>query len=152
MTQDEILQLQKCAELGNADCQYRLAMMHIYGDGIAEDNIAAFELLQKAAAQNHTEAIYNLGICHHYGYGTEVDLSMAFYLYLKSANSGYGKGMELVGRFYNQGIYVARNREKAEYWLKRAMDSEDAEAAEEAGKELIRCPQWHKEQQSETDF
>ena len=65
---------------------------------------------------------------------------MAFYLYLESANSGYGKGMELVGRFYNQGIYVARNHEKAKYWLKRAMGSEDAEAAEEAGKELIRCP------------
>lgn len=48
--------------------------------------------------------------------------------------------MELVGRFYNQGIYVARNHEKAKYWLKRAMGSEDAEAAEEAGKELIRCP------------
>lgn len=47
----------------------------------------------------------------------------------------------MVGRFYNQGIYVARNHEKAKYWLKRAMGSEDAEAAEEAGKELIRCPQ-----------
>ena len=42
--------------------------------------------------------------------------------------AGYGKGMELVGRFYNRGIYVERDRRKAEYWLQKAIESPDPDA------------------------
>ncbi len=136
MTQQEITQLQKDAADGNVDSQYQLAMMHIYGNGVPEDNDFAFDLLQKAAAQNHIEATYNLAICYHYGFGTAEDLEKAFSLYLVCANAGHGKGMELVGRFYNRGIYVPRNREQAEYWLSKAMQSDDIEAINEAKKEM----------------
>lgn len=118
---------------------YRLAMKHIYGDGVAEDNELAARLLTQAHALGHMEATYNLGICYHYGYGVEADLEKAYELYLESANAGYGKGMELVGRFYSQGIYVEKDREKAVFWLKKAMESGDPEAAEEARKELERA-------------
>ena len=74
------------------------------------------------------EATYNLGSCYHYGCG----------LYLEAANGGYGKGMELVGRFYNRGIYVERNCKQAKYWLRKAMESSDPDAVEEARKELAR--------------
>lgn len=136
MTQEKIPDLQKRAAAGEADAQYALAMLHIYGDGVAEDNVLALALLEKAAAQNHTEAVYNLGICYHYGYGTEADLETAFRLYLTSAEAGYGKGMELVGRFYNRGIYVPHDRALAESWLQKAIRSGDPEAEEEAEREL----------------
>ena len=115
---------------------YQLAMKYIYGDGVPEDNELAFKLLSQAHKMGHIEATYNLGICYHYGYGTSVDLAKAFELYLKSANAGYGKGMELVGRFYNRGIYVAQNRGQAELWLAEAIRSSDPDAVEEAKKEL----------------
>lgn len=113
-------------------------MKHIYGDGVPEDNELAFELLTRAHEMGHIKASYNLGICFHYGYGTEADLEKAFKLYLEAANAGHGKGMELVGRFYNQGIHVDKDRALAEFWLDRAIKSGDAEAAEEARKELNR--------------
>lgn len=119
-----------------AQALYELAVKHIYGDGVPEDNELAVKLLTQAHDMGHVEAAYNLGICYHYGYGTAADLKKAYDLYLKSAKAGYGKGMELVGRFYNRGIYVERSREKAELWLRRAMESGDPEAAEEAKKEL----------------
>lgn len=122
----------------NAQTMYELAMKHIYGDGVPEDNELAAKLLTEAAELGHVEAAYNLGICYHYGYGTEVDLEKAYALYLRAAEAGYGKGMELVGRFYNRGIWVARNRETAELWLRKAITSGDPEAAEEAKKELER--------------
>ena len=122
----------------NAQELYELAMKHIYGDGVPEDNDLATKLLIQAHEMGHVEATYNLGICYHYGFGTDVDLEKAFDLYLESANAGYGKGMELVGRFYNQGIYVKQNREQAEYWLRKAMESFDPSAVEEARKELAR--------------
>ena len=115
---------------------YQLAMKHIYGDGVPEDNDLAFKLLTQAHDLGHIEATYNLGICYHYGYGTNADLAKAFELYLESANAGYGKGMELVGRFYNRGIYVVQNRALAELWLAKAMCSSDTDAVEEAKKEL----------------
>ena len=120
----------------NAQQLYELAMKHIYGDGVPEDNNLATQLLTQAHDMGHIEAAYNLGICYHYGYGTDVNLEKAFELYLESANKGYGKGQELVGRFYNRGIYVQKDRGKAEYWLTKAMASSDAEAVEEARKEL----------------
>lgn len=116
---------------------FELAMKHIYGDGVKEDNDLAFELLTQAHNIGHVEAAYNLGICYHYGYGTSIDLARAFELYLECANKGYGKGMELVGRFYNRGIYVKRDRTQAEKWLLKAMDSSDSDAADEAKKELL---------------
>lgn len=136
MTQEEICQLQLRASEGDADSQFCLAMMHIYGSGVAEDNALAFDLLQRSAAQCHTEATYNLGICYHYGHGTDVNLPKAFQLYMKSALAGYGKGMELIGRFYNRGIGVARDRALAERWLYQAIASSDPEAREEALTEL----------------
>ena len=120
----------------NAQELYELAMKHIYGDGVPEDNDLATKLLIQAHDMGHVEATYNLGICYHYGFGTKIDLKKAFELYLESANAGYGKGMELVGRFYNRGIYVEQNREQAEYWLHKAMKSSDPDAAEEAEREL----------------
>lgn len=120
----------------NAQELYELAMKHIYGDGVPEDNDLAVKLLTKAYNMGHVEATYNLGICYHYGHGTNADLARAYELYLESANAGYGKGMVLIGRFYNRGIYVAQDRRQAEYWLQKAMDSSDPDAVEGAKKEL----------------
>ena len=122
----------------DAQSLYELAMKHIYGDGVPEDNDLAAKLLNKAHDMGHVEATYNLGICYHYGFGTGVDLAKAFELYLKSANAGYGKAMELVGRFYNRGICVGQDRKQAEYWLQKAIESHDPYAVEEARKELTR--------------
>ena len=120
----------------NAQELYELAMKHIYGEGVPEDNNLATKLLIRAHDMGHVEATYNLGICYHYGFGAAIDLAKAFDLYLEAANAGYGKGMELIGRFYNRGIFVERDREQAEYWLRKAMESSDPDAVDEAKKEL----------------
>lgn len=119
---------------------FELAMKRIYGDGVPEDNVLALQLLTRAHDMGHVEATYNLGICYHYGFGADVDLTKAYALYLESANGGCGKGMELMGRFYNQGIYVEPDRGQAEYWLRKAMESSDPDAVEEARKEWERGP------------
>ena len=120
----------------NAQELYELAMKHIYGNGVPEDNELAVRLLTQAHDMGHVEATYNLGICYHYGFGTSIDLAKAYELYLESANGGYGKGMDLVGRFYNRGIYVERDRKRAEYWLQKAMNSSDPDAVDDAKREI----------------
>ena len=117
---------------------FETAMQFIYGDGVPEDNEWGACLLNDAHLLGCREATYNLGICYHHGFGVEADLQKAFELYLASAEGGYGKGMELVGRFYNQGIYVERDRPRAEFWLNKALQSDDPDAVREAEKELAR--------------
>lgn len=112
-----------------AEKLFQLAMRHIYGDGVEENNDRALVLLTQAAELGHVEAAYNLGICYHYGYGTTPDLARAYELYLHCAEAGHGRGMELVGRFYARGIYVAADQKKAEFWLRRAMENGEAEEA-----------------------
>lgn len=115
---------------------FELAMCHIYGNGVPEDNELAAKLLTRAHELGCVEATYNLGICYHYGHGVGVNLEKAYHLYLMAAEAGYGKGMELVGRFWNRGIHVPKDRSQAEYWLEKAMDSGDPEAVAEA------CREW----------
>ena len=63
-------------------------------------------------------------------------MGKAFELYQSAADKRHGKGMELVGRFYNRGIAVDRNRKAAKYWLEKAMTSADPDAVVEARKEI----------------
>ncbi|MBQ8813944.1 MAG: DUF5596 domain-containing protein [Lachnospiraceae bacterium] len=122
-----------------AESTYQLAMKHIYGDGVPEDNELAVNLLTEAASAGHIEAVYNLGICYHYGYGTEIDLKRAYELYLQSAQAGYGKGMDLVGRFYFDGIYVEQDDRQALHWFMKAAESDDMMAVVNAESEIARC-------------
>lgn len=51
---------------------FDLAMKHIYGNGVSENNELALELLTQAHELGHVEATYNLGSCYHYGCGSAV--------------------------------------------------------------------------------
>lgn len=124
----DIEKLKQDAAAGVAEAQYRLAMRHIYGDGVEEDNDKATELLNKSAAQGHIEAMYNLAICYHYGYGTEADLQVAFAWYLKAAEGGYGKAMQLVGEFLADGRHGVQDDCEAVKWYRKAMKSTDPDA------------------------
>lgn len=120
--EEQLYRLEKHRDcLMSADEQYKLAMKHIYGDGVEEDNDRAFALLKEAAAKGHAEAAYNLGVCLHYGYGCKADLHAAYERYLQSANAGYGKGMELVGLLR----YDEQDYDTAYYWFEKALHCDD---------------------------
>ena len=122
-------ELEYLAGQGDPNAQYDLAMMLIYGEGVAEDNVRAAGLLEEAAQQGHREAAYNLGVCYHYGHGVEVDLRTAYQLYLRSAMQGYGKGHTMVGDFYAEGICVRQSWREAIKWYLDASASADLSAA-----------------------
>lgn len=106
--------------------QFQKAMSHIYRD---EDYVTAARLLEEAAEEGHREAAYNLAICYHYGYGVEKDLKTAYQLYLRSALQGYGKGLNLVGDFYAEGLGVRQSWREAIKWYLDAAASDDPTAA-----------------------
>lgn len=107
------------------EAKFQQAMSHIYGD---EDYVTAAKLLEEAAEEGHREAAYNLAICYHYGYGVEKDLKTAYQLYLRSALQGYGKGLNLVGDFYAEGLGVRQSWREAIKWYLDATVSDDLSA------------------------
>ena len=118
---------------------YDRAMELMNTDGMEGSDIRAAQLLEQAAQQGHREAAYNLAICYHYGHGVEVDLKTAYQLYLRSALQGYGKGFNLVGDFYAQGLCVRQSWREAIKWYLDASVSEDLAAAGYAEYQLGRC-------------
>lgn len=115
----------KSVENEALEAKFQQAMELIYQK---EDYAQAAKLLEEAAEEGHREAAYNLAICYHYGYGVEKDLKTAYQLYLRSALQGYGKGLNLVGDFYAEGLGVRQSWREAIKWYLDATASEDLAA------------------------
>ena len=77
--------INKSAEKGNAESQYKLAYMYRVGEGVLMDKNQAFYWYKKSAEKGHKEAQYNLGIMYDTGEGTLIDKVQAFKWYKKSA-------------------------------------------------------------------
>lgn len=107
------------------EAKYQQAMSHVYG---GEDYATAAKLLEEAAEEGHREAAYQLAVCYHYGYGVEQELKTAYQLYLRSALQGYGKGLNLVGDFYAEGLGVRQSWREAIKWYLDATASDDLTA------------------------
>ena len=56
------------AEKGDPQAQYRLAVMHEWGEGVPKDYQEAGKWMRKAASQGHAEAQSNLGWWYCNGY------------------------------------------------------------------------------------
>ena len=100
----------------------RLARYYASGEGVDRDEKKSLTLLQKAADRNSGEALGLLGQCYENAeLGLQGDCNKAFELYRRAASEGNVCGMYNVGRCYENGIGVQRDREKAILWLRTAV-------------------------------
>ena len=95
------------AELGYVPAQINLAIAYLKGQGVAQNDQAAFTWLQKAAAQNHPVAISNLGFCYSNGRGVAVDKQRALALYKQAADMGNEMGSKNYKALYEDLYGVA---------------------------------------------
>ena len=72
-TDDEIVELSKAAERGDADAQCRLGLRNLLGDGMAKNFDEAAKWFLKAAEQGHPLAQWNLSVSYHHGVGVKKD-------------------------------------------------------------------------------
>ena len=76
------------AELGDAEAQYNLGVMHDEGAGMEQDLAAAAGWYRKAAEQGFMDAQTNLGIMYFHGQGVEHDLAEAARWFGQAAGQG----------------------------------------------------------------
>ncbi len=87
--------LKVAAEKGHRKAQYRLGRCYDKGNGVEEDNKAAFVWYEKAAKQDHAKAQYQLARYYLKGKGgVDVDLQKATKL-LKKAVKGGNSGKKI---------------------------------------------------------
>uniref|UniRef100_A0A914XBB7 Uncharacterized protein n=1 Tax=Plectus sambesii TaxID=2011161 RepID=A0A914XBB7_9BILA len=114
------------AELGDADAQYRLGLMHKSGRGAPQSDKEAVKWYKKAADQGYAIAQNSLGVMYFEGKGVNQSDKEAAKWYRKAAEQGYTKAQTNLGDMYQDGLGVPQSDEEAVKWYKKAVEQGDA--------------------------
>lgn len=128
-----IAQLQRSAENGDAKAMTELGKCYYLGKGVEESGDKAFQWLSKAADGGIANAFYWLGACYQYGFGTAKDPAKAVELYTKGADLGDHESMNSLGVCLKRGIGILQNLDRALYWYNKAAELGDAYAMNNLG-------------------
>jgi TPR repeat protein len=120
------------ANQSNSQAQFRLGIMHYYGQGVPEDEKLAVYWLRKAALQGHTEAMFELGNAYLLGQeaaklAPEPDREAALW-YFRAARAGYAEAQYHLGLLFLAGKGVMESRKEATKWFRKAAAQGHAEA------------------------
>lgn len=128
-----IAQLQRSAENGDAKAMTELGKCYYLGKGVEKSGDKAFQWLSKAADAGNANAFYWLGACYQYGFGTAKDQMKALNNYTKGADLGDTSSMNSLAIFLENGDGVPKNLERAIYWYTRAAELGDSYAMNNLG-------------------
>lgn len=154
MLKEELKELTKRAEAGDAQAQYDLGEeYYLFGDEYSDDPEKAFYWFEKAAEQGHTEAEYKLGHCLKCRVGTRYSWPEgALPYFLRAAEKGHVGAMKELFDLYSHELSCDKwDFDKAAYWIRKAAETGDDDAEYELGKLLIEGF-WFKRKRKDYDF
>ena len=111
------------AARGDAEAQFRVAVMSQNGLGGVVNEARAFSLMRDAARQEHGLAQHGLGVMYLYGECVEKDEREAADWFRRAAAQGLAGAMMTLGMMYEQGLGVERDAEQAKQLYARAESS-----------------------------
>jgi TPR repeat protein len=112
--------LSPIAEEGNADAQFRMAIMCQNGLGMVRNDEKALEFMRSAAEQGHALAQHGLGFMYHEGECVEKDEKEAAKWFHLAADQGMAGSMTTLAMMYQEGRGVEQNEEEARRLYKEA--------------------------------
>lgn len=130
--------LRGAAEAGHAWAQFRFALRHAEGAGVARDPRTAVYWFRKAAAQEYAAAEYALGVMHAFGEGVPRDAELAVHWFRLSAERGYPLAQHDLGLMHYKGTGVSKDDAKAVRWWRKAAEQGHAPAQSKLGAMYIR--------------
>ncbi|MBO4502601.1 MAG: sel1 repeat family protein [Candidatus Methanomethylophilus sp.] len=107
----------KGAEEGNVFCQYYLGECYRNGRGTKPDEAVAMRWYKKAADQGH---IVSKRIIEDQRNKEILEDQTPFATFEKSARAGNAQSMYIVGRYYEDGIGIEKDLNKAKEWYRKA--------------------------------
>lgn len=115
------LQLEK-AQAGDAEEQYRLAVLYALGHGTIKDPVEAGVWCRRAADQGDVNAMRTLAMCYEEGLGMKADILEMVKWYRRAAEKGDMQSQFRLGACYADGTGVPKDIDQAELWTKKAAD------------------------------
>jgi len=112
--------LSPLAEGGNAEAQYRMAIMAQNGLGMHENPLLAFKYMQAAAEAGLDIAQHGLGFMYLEGECTEKDPEKAAHWFTKAAEQGLAGSQTTLAMMYEEGRGVEMDSEQAKKWYRLA--------------------------------
>lgn len=110
---EDLSQVIRLANQGDAIAQNSLGVMYAQGKGVRQDYQKAVEWYTKAANQGDAIAQFNLGLMYSEGQGVRQDYQKAFEWYTKAANQGFAIAQYNLGWMYYNGQGVRQDYRKA---------------------------------------
>ena len=123
---NDIEELKKRANGGNASAQNSLGLRYYKGEGVEQDYSKAREWIEKAANQGNASAQNNMGYLYEEGKGVEQDYTKAKEWYEKAANQGNASAQYNLGLMYYEEKGVKQDYTKAKEWFEKATEQENA--------------------------
>ena len=99
MTKQQIEEIKRKADAGDAEAQYMLGLMHLKGEGVMKNEEKAKEMFRKAAAQEHPGAQYELGLMYY----LNRDVDKAWQLWDSASWGGCVDAMFRLSKMYADG-------------------------------------------------
>jgi Sel1 repeat len=121
---------QTLANAGDAEAEYRLGLLYDLGNGVAEDQAAAYYWYRLAAEAKLPAAEFNVAVMDDSGRGVSRDSSAAALWYARAALHEHARAQYNLGQLYATGDGVPRNLDQAAIWFKAAAANGVRAAAE----------------------
>jgi hypothetical protein len=104
----------------DAEGQFKLGLKYRLGNGVAKDNVKAFDCFLNAASEKHLTAQYLVGECFWDGTGVEKDSKKAGLWFARAAKRGNPQAQFKLGLCFQNGDGVQRDEKQAMMWFKKA--------------------------------
>lgn len=117
--EENIYEIQKKAENGDAYCQHEMGVNFHYGYGVPVDKQKSLEWFQKAAGNGNSESMRALGIIYENGIGVGQDLKKAFDYFQQGVDAGNVKSMQKLAWYFEEGVVVEKDIGKAKELYER---------------------------------
>jgi serine/threonine protein kinase/TPR repeat protein/sugar lactone lactonase YvrE len=115
-------------EPADVESQYKTALAHFNGEGVAKDWAEAARWFRKAAEQGHARSQFYLGALYAEGMGVPKDLAQALGWLHKAAAQKDVQAQYTLGLMYYAFPGVNRDLAEAMRWFRQAADQGDAKA------------------------
>jgi TPR repeat protein len=116
---------QKLVEQEHTEAKVRLAALLSAGlsdEGTEEENFhQSIKLLHEAADEGSIKAYYGLYVLNHGAASLTPDSEVALSWLIKAAEAGEPRGQSQLGFFYDEGVIVKKDINKAIYWYEEAI-------------------------------
>ena len=112
--------LEPLSDSGNADAQYRCAIMIQNGLGVIARPSAAAKLMASAAEQELGLAQHAYGVMYLFGEGVEPDAEQAMHWLERAGHSGLAGAWSTLGMMFMDGVGVEKDIEKARFFYQQA--------------------------------